>query len=115
VTQGLALIDGIIDISPHPDNYVSMKLSKKQELIIDLLGQREMYGLDLIHRSGGSLRRGTIYVHLSRMEELDLIQGRRCDKPVREGCLPRRIYRTTEHGRSTFLTRHARLPVARAL
>jgi DNA-binding PadR family transcriptional regulator len=91
-----------------------MKLSGKRELILDLLGDQEMYGLDLIDKSGGTLKRGTIYVHLARMEEQDLIQGRACES-AREGCLPRRRYRATEKGRTLFLTRHMRLPVARVI
>lgn len=91
-----------------------MKLSKKEELILDLLGQSEMYGLDLIEKSGGSLGRGTIYVHLARMEELDLVQARQVASE-HESALPRRIYKATELGRTLFLTRHVNLPMARAL
>jgi len=92
-----------------------MKLNRKQELILDILGQNEMYGLDLIGKSGGALGHGTIYVHLARMEALDLIQARTCDKPIREGCLPRRLYKATSRGRTLFLTRHVALPAARMI
>ena len=88
-----------------------MKLSAKEELILDLLGTGELYGLDLIERSGGNLRHGLVYVHLSRMENRGLLEARQV--PSSDEILPpRRLYRATERGRAAFLTRHVELPKA---
>ncbi len=72
-----------------------------------------MYGLDIVKESHGSLGRGTVYVHLSRMEERGLIEARQVPSRHPDGP-PRRLYRATEEGWSAFLRRHATLlPEAR--
>jgi DNA-binding PadR family transcriptional regulator len=48
----------------------------KEELILDLLGDEEKFGLDLVKESEGALKRGTIYVTLSRMEKRGVIVAR---------------------------------------
>ena len=68
-----------------------------------------MYGLDIVRRSGGSLRRGTVYVTLSRMEDRGLVEGLRV---AQDHGLPRRAYRVTHEGRQEFLHRHVQLPRA---
>lgn len=103
-----------IDIRRFGGNYVAVKLGSKEELILDILRQEEMYGLDIIAKSNGGLKHGTIYVHLSRMEDKRLIQAR-VELPTRPRGLPRRIYRVTEEGWRLFLERHSFLPEARAI
>ena len=96
-----------------------MKLRGKEELILDILRQDELYGLEIIERSNGALRRGTVYVHLSRMEERGLIEGHTGDERLvdfgrSKVRLPgRRRYRVTDKGWKLFLTRHDFLPKAR--
>ncbi len=51
-------------------------LSKKEKLVIDLLGEGEKFGEDLVKASGGKLRRGTLYVLLARMGDQGLIAHR---------------------------------------
>jgi DNA-binding PadR family transcriptional regulator len=89
-------------------------LSSKYELIIDLLRDGEMYGLDMVKKSGGKLRRGAVYLTLTAMEAEGLIEGTTI--PATPPRMPRRLYRVTEDGLQTFLRRHASpLPTATAI
>jgi DNA-binding PadR family transcriptional regulator len=73
-------------------------LSPKEECILALLVARgERYGLELVDASQGELKRGTIYVTLSRMEEKGLVDGRIERAPKHSG-LPRHLYRATALG-----------------
>jgi len=91
-----------------------VKVGSKEELILDILRQDEMYGLDIIARSNGGLKQGTIYVHLSRMEDRGLVQVR-TEPPRHPVGLPRRLYRVTKKGWELFLMRHHSLPEARVV
>jgi DNA-binding PadR family transcriptional regulator len=66
------------------------------ELLID---DSELYGLQLVARSKGKLKRGTVYVTLGRMEDKGFISSRLEAAPDGEGGLPRRIYQPTALGR----------------
>lgn len=75
-------------------------LPPKEALILELLvGESELYGLQLVAASKGRLKRGTVYVTLGRMEEKGFITSRLADAPADEGGLPRRIYEPTAFGR----------------
>src|SRR4051794_28243547 len=74
-------------------------LAPKEELILDLLvSEGPMFGLALVERSGGAVKRGTVYVTLGRMEEKGLVESEQ--EPPAPGAigLPRRIYRPTPLG-----------------
>ena len=76
-------------------------LTTKEALVLELLAGAERFGLELVDRSGGGLRRGTVYVTLQRMEEKDLVSSRpeAAARPGdRPGGLPRRLYRATALG-----------------
>ena len=45
------------------------RLSGTERLILDLLRQGELFGLQLVDRSEGALKRGTVYVTLGRMQD----------------------------------------------
>jgi DNA-binding PadR family transcriptional regulator len=78
-------------------------LSPKESLILELLiGAKEMYGLELVAASGGSLKRGTIYVTLGRMEDKGYVASRLESAPPAAGGLPRRIYAPTALGREVL-------------
>ncbi|HEU4536667.1 MAG TPA: PadR family transcriptional regulator [Polyangiaceae bacterium] len=67
--------------------------------MLELLAARgQLYGLELVSSSGGSLKRGTVYVTLARMEEKGLVTGEveQCAAP--HPGLPRRLYRPTALG-----------------
>jgi len=57
-----------------------------------------MYGLQLVDRSEGELKRGTVYVTLARMEAKGLVQSEQEPLPAGAIGLPRRIYRPTSLG-----------------
>ena len=72
---------------------------KKEVLVLELLvSEGPMYGLQLVERSGGALKRGTVYVTLGRMESKGFIASEQeAPNPGAIG-LPRRIYRPTALG-----------------
>lgn len=75
------------------------------ELVLQLLGDREFYGLDLVERSGGVLKRGLVYLLLYRMEQEGLITSR--EEPMTEQqakvrLIPRRLYKRVPKARPTF-------------
>ena len=79
------------------------RLSGKEYLILDLLSAGgRLYGLELVRRSEGHLKRGTVYVTLQRMEEKGLVasQLEQLDEP-RPG-LARRLYQPTPSGLATL-------------
>ena len=63
-----------------------------------MLGSQERYGLELVHTSGGQLKRGTVYVTLHRMEDKGLLESYVKEKPPTASGIPRRMYRVTGHG-----------------
>ena len=65
---------------------------------MDLLRRRERYGLELVDASGGALKRGSVYVILSRMEEKGFIESRQEEREPGASGLPRRLYRATPYG-----------------
>jgi DNA-binding PadR family transcriptional regulator len=74
-------------------------LPKKERLILELLASAgPMYGLQLVERSGGALKRGTVYVTLGRMEAKGLIESEQETPAPGAIGLPRRIYRPTSLG-----------------
>jgi DNA-binding PadR family transcriptional regulator len=75
-------------------------LSSRESLILELLvGEGEMYGLQMVARSRRRLKRGTIYVTLGRMEEKGYVVSRLEEPPPTAGGLPRRLYQATGLGR----------------
>ena len=72
-----------------------MTLSKKESLVIELLkGEPPQYGLQLVERSDGGLKRGTVYVTLGRMLDKGLVTVQRDDDQMHSG-LPRPRYQPT--------------------
>lgn len=72
------------------------RLSSKERLILELLVTHgELFGLELVNRAGGGLKRGTVYVTLGRMQEKGYLESRQ--EASAEGAigLPRRLYRPT--------------------
>ena len=74
-------------------------LPNKERLILELLASDgPMYGLQLVERSDGALKRGTVYVTLGRMESKGFVESEQ-EPPVPGAIgLPRRIYRPTPLG-----------------
>ena len=75
------------------------RLSAKEALILRmLLDKGEAYGLEMVHESTGALKRGTIYVTLSRMEDKGFVESRKEELPPAAAGAPRRMYRASGHG-----------------
>ena len=74
-------------------------MSRTESLVMDLLGDRDRYGLELVEASSGALKRGSVYVILARMEEKGFITSRLEEAPPEAGGLPRRLYEPTAFGR----------------
>ncbi|MGE3885773.1 MAG: PadR family transcriptional regulator [Vicinamibacterales bacterium] len=84
------------------------RLSRAQRRILELLAaEGELYGLQLVARSGGALKRGTIYVTLGRMQEKGYLESRQEPLPAGAIGLPRRLYRPTGYGLKVLDAWHA--------
>lgn len=79
-------------------------ISPVESLVLDLVENRERYGLELVELSGGRLKRGSVYVTLGRMEKKGFVTSRQEERPLGAIGLPRRLYRATPYG---LKVRHA--------
>jgi PadR family transcriptional regulator len=73
-------------------------ISDSESFILDLLEGRERFGLELVERSGGRLKRGSVYVTLGRMETKGFVESRQEERAAGAIGLPRRLYRATAYG-----------------
>ena len=73
-------------------------MSRTESLVMELLRGPERYGLELVDASGGTLKRGSVYVILARMEEKGFIESRQEERLPGASGLPRRLYRATSYG-----------------
>jgi PadR family transcriptional regulator PadR len=73
-------------------------MSATESLIVEVLRTRDHYGLELVEASGGRLKRGSIYVTLSRMEAKGFVESRQEERVPGAIGLPRRLYRATAYG-----------------
>jgi DNA-binding PadR family transcriptional regulator len=73
-------------------------MSPTESLILELLRGRERYGLELVDFSRGTLKRGSVYVTLARMEAKGFVESRQEARAAGAIGLPRRLYRATEYG-----------------
>lgn len=76
-------------------------LTKKERAILDLLvaEARPLFGLQLVTLSNGSLKRGTVYATLARMEAKGLVVSEQEEPPAGAIGLPRRLFRPTAQGK----------------
>ena len=80
-------------------------ISGTESLIVELLRDGERFGLELVEASDGRLKRGTIYVTLSRMEAKGFVVSRQERQEERQpGAigLPRRMYEVTAYGLKVY-------------
>jgi DNA-binding PadR family transcriptional regulator len=61
-----------------------------------------MFGLELVDKSDGALKRGTVYVTLGRMEDKGLVGSRTEARSEGAIGLPRRLYHATSYGLRTL-------------
>lgn len=74
-------------------------MSPTESLVMELLRGRERYGLELVDASRGTLKRGSVYVILARMEEKGFVDSKQEERSPGASGLPRRLYRATSYGR----------------
>jgi PadR family transcriptional regulator, regulatory protein PadR len=79
---------------------VTPTLSAKERIVLDLLAASgdHMYGLELVAKSAGRLKRGTVYVTLGRMQQKGLVEAEPEKLADASGLVPRRMYRATPFG-----------------
>jgi DNA-binding PadR family transcriptional regulator len=85
------------------DNAGVTTLSPTEYRIMSLLignGAKEMYGLEMVQKSEGKLKKGTIYVLLDRLEKKGFVKGR-TEQATGVG-IPRKLYKPTGLGRRAF-------------
>jgi PadR family transcriptional regulator, regulatory protein PadR len=73
-------------------------ISNTESRILELLEDRERFGLELVDRSGGAVKRGSVYVLLARMEAKGFVESWQEERPAGAIGLPRRMYRATPYG-----------------
>jgi DNA-binding PadR family transcriptional regulator len=74
-------------------------LPPKERLILELLiSHGPLFGLQLVAFSQGSLKRGTVYVTLGRMEAKGFVTSEQEAMPPGAIGLPRRVYQPTPLG-----------------
>ena len=73
-------------------------MSGTEALLLDLLGDGERFGLELVATSGGRVKRGSVYVLLSRMEAKGFVESRQEERAPGAIGLPRRLYKATSYG-----------------
>jgi DNA-binding PadR family transcriptional regulator len=73
-------------------------ISATESLVMDLLRTGERFGLELVEQSAGGLKRGSVYVILSRMEAKGFVTSRLDDSPQPPAGPTRRLYAATPYG-----------------
>lgn len=77
--------------------------SKLERVVLQLLiGGGESYGLELVKKSDGELKRGTVYVTLQRMEEKGFVESRQEPHKPEHLSMPRHLYKVTGLGERTL-------------
>ncbi|HET7461675.1 MAG TPA: helix-turn-helix transcriptional regulator [Longimicrobium sp.] len=74
--------------------------AKEAEVLRLLIANGEMYGLELV-TSSDVLKRGTVYVTLSRMAEKGYVESRQEEVSPGDGP-PRRLYKATGFGARAY-------------
>jgi PadR family transcriptional regulator, regulatory protein PadR len=74
------------------------RFSSTERLILQLLAGEEMFGLQLVEQSHGTLKRGTVYVTLGRMQDKGYVESWTEEQAPGAIGLPRRLYRPTAYG-----------------
>src|SRR5215510_8489375 len=89
------------------DESMTPTMSATEALLLDLMGDGERFGLELVGQSDGRVKRGSVYVTLARMEAKGFVESRQEERPAGAIGLPRRLYKATSYGatvRSAYQT-----------
>lgn len=78
-------------------------MSRAKQAILELLRKESpLYGLELVKRSEGRLKRGTVYVHLASLEDEGVVRSFEGEDLHHSGS-PRRQYEITTNGRRKLI------------
>jgi PadR family transcriptional regulator, regulatory protein PadR len=80
------------------DESKNPSMSATEAIVLDLLADGERFGLELVAASDGRVKRGSVYVTLSRMEAKGFVESRQEERPAGAIGLPRRLYKVTPYG-----------------
>src|SRR5215211_6128796 len=85
-------------------NVAILQLTEKEYVILDLLihDLRGLYGLQIVAKSQGRLKKGTVYVVLQRMQDKGLIDSKSEARVAPEIGIPRRIYTVSGYGERVY-------------
>ncbi len=78
------------------------RLAPIERLILNRLTKGDEFALRLADRSGGALKRGTVYITLQRMECKGYVESTLEPSTVGTMGRPRRWYRTSAYGRQVL-------------
>jgi len=78
------------------------RLARIERMILNRLTHGDEFALRLADRSGGSLKRGTVYITLQRMESKGYVESKLESPIVGAMGRPRRWYRTSSYGRQVL-------------
>ena len=80
------------------------RLSAKEIVILRELADSPngSYGLEIVKRSKGQIKRGTVYVYLNRLGEHGLVQANKAEPMKGQGGLPRPSYAITARGQKVL-------------
>ena len=92
------------------------RLSRKELIVLELLITRgELFGLEMVEASAGSLKRGTIYVTLQRMGDKNYVESREEPRTMPEIGIARRKYKATGLGEAVYTANARAVEIFREL
>ncbi len=78
------------------------RLARTERFILNRLSHGDEFALRLADRSGGALKRGTVYITLQRMESKGYVESKLECPTEGEMRRPRRWYRPSAYGRQVL-------------
>jgi DNA-binding PadR family transcriptional regulator len=77
--------------------------NKTEHIAMEILTSsisKKFYGLELVELSNGTLKRGSVYITLSRLEDRGFLESENEAAP--KGTIPRRVYKVTGAGQRAY-------------
>jgi DNA-binding PadR family transcriptional regulator len=77
--------------------------NKSEQIAMEILTSavsKKFYGLELVTLSENALKRGTVYITLSRLEDRGFLESENETAP--KGTIPRRVYKVTGAGQRSY-------------
>lgn len=82
---------------------MNLLTATEYEILKLLVGEpKGLYGLELVKKSDGKLKRGSVYVLLSRLEDKGYLKVRTTAAPDGAGGMPRRQYKLDGAGQKVM-------------